>query len=361
MKITQQMRWAIAGLTAMVVTAAGAELYELNSAKGETLVLEYIGLVDGESQRLVKLELAGQKNDTQIAQIDTRIKALIQGDSELKIPSATGAFREEMIRLQASWDKLKADVIQARQQPDLKPQVLQESESLFALTEQAVADAEEQNLAKIAEEQRVIVIILFLELLMLGFVFWTILRASKTLQTTVSSVTGSSSQIATTVKEQGKIVSDQTASVNATTLTMEELGATSLKMAQQADTSAASAQQALGLSDSGRRTVQETLDGIVALRGRVGDIADKIMQLSEQTDQISTVSNLVADVADQTNMLALNAAVEAARAGEQGKGFAVVAGEIRKLADQSRGSADKIGTPCERDSRLHQQYRHGDG
>lgn len=344
MKITQQMRWAIAGLAVMVVTAAGVEIYELNTAKGVTLVLEYAGLIDGESQRLVKLELAGQKSDTLITEVDTRIKALIEGDATVGIPKASDDFQKDMTKVQESWNTLKADLVQARQQPNLKQQVLNESESLFELTEQAIITAEEKNLEKIAEEQTVVYIILFLELLTLGFVFWTILRASKTLKMTVRNVSGSSSQIAATVEEQGRIVSDQTASVNRTTLTIEELGATSLQTAQQADTSAASAQQALGLSDSGRQTVQETLDGIVDLRARVGDIAEKIMQLSEQTDQISTVSNLVADVADQTNMLALNAAVEAARAGEQGKGFAVVAGEIRKLADQSRSSADQIGT-----------------
>ena len=57
---------------------------------------------------------------------------------------------------------------------------------------------------------------------------------------------------------------------------------------------------------------------------------------------LSQKSELVADLATQTNMLAINAAVEAARAGEQGKGFAVVAGEIPKLADESKNSADKI-------------------
>jgi methyl-accepting chemotaxis protein len=66
------------------------------------------------------------------------------------------------------------------------------------------------------------------------------------------------------------------------------------------------------------------------------------MRLSEQSGQIAEISGLVADISNQTNMLALNAAVEAARAGEQGKGFSVVSTEIRKLADESKQSAEKI-------------------
>jgi methyl-accepting chemotaxis protein len=56
------------------------------------------------------------------------------------------------------------------------------------------------------------------------------------------------------------------------------------------------------------------------------------------------MTDLVSEIGNQTNLLALNAAVEAARAGEHGKGFAAVGAEIRKLADQSKQSAERIAT-----------------
>ncbi len=89
------------------------------------------------------------------------------------------------------------------------------------------------------------------------------------------------------------------------------------------------------LTEGGTQAVQQTLKGVTTLKEQVNEIANAIIRLSEQTRQIGTISSLVGDLANQTNMLALNAAVEAARAGEHGKGFGVVATEIRKLADQS--------------------------
>lgn len=171
---------------------------------------------------------------------------------------------------------------------------------------------------------------------------WIVAKASKQMNNSAAVIASSASQIAASVEEQERTTSQQAASVNETTTTMEQLSTSSRQSAEQAEAAAAGARQALTLADGGTRAVERTLAGMATLREKVGAIADQILRLSEQTNQIGNISNLVSDLANQTNMLALNAAVEAVRAGEHGKGFAVVSSEIRKLADQSRQSADKI-------------------
>ncbi len=157
-----------------------------------------------------------------------------------------------------------------------------------------------------------------------------------------SAIASASNEIASTVEQQERTASQQAASVSQTTTTMDELNASSRQSAEQAEAAAASARQALSLAEEGTQAVGQTIEGMVNLKEKVGAIAEQILRLSEQTSQIGTISALVSDLANQTNMLALNAAVEAVRAGEHGKGFSVVAAEIRKLADQSKSSAEKI-------------------
>ncbi|MEP0857906.1 methyl-accepting chemotaxis protein [Trichocoleus sp. DQ-U1] len=169
-------------------------------------------------------------------------------------------------------------------------------------------------------------------------------RISQQINEIVDAIAHSSRAIASTVEQQERIAVSQASSVNQTTTTMDELGTSSLQSAQQAAAASAGARQALILAEGGTEAVQQTLGGMAMLSEKVAAIAAQILQLNEQTHQISNITNLVSDLANQTNMLALNAAVEAVRAGEHGKGFAVVAGEIRKLADQSKKSAQEINT-----------------
>ncbi len=123
---------------------------------------------------------------------------------------------------------------------------------------------------------------------------------------------------------------------------MKELKASSRQVADACAAANFGVQQAQSSATGGMRSVDRTLGGMTTLKDNVDEIALQMDHLHESARQIGTIASLVGSLADQTNMLALNAAVEAIRAGDRGKGFSVIATEVRKLADRSRQSADKI-------------------
>ena len=127
-----------------------------------------------------------------------------------------------------------------------------------------------------------------------------------------------------------------------TTATVEEVKQTAQLSNQKAKFVSESAHRATQISESGKRSVAESIEAMKQIREQMESIAESIVRLSEQGQAIGEIMLTVNDLAEQSNLLAVNASIEAAKAGEQGKGFAVVTQEVRNLAEQSKQATVQV-------------------
>ncbi|MBK1672399.1 chemotaxis protein [Ectothiorhodospira shaposhnikovii] len=163
-----------------------------------------------------------------------------------------------------------------------------------------------------------------------------------------SQLAAAAEELSSTTEETREQVRRQHSETDQVATAMNQMTATVQEVSRNASEAAQAAATTREEAASGDKVVRETIRAIELLADEVENASRVITRLSEDSDDIGKVLEVIRGIAEQTNLLALNAAIEAARAGEQGRGFAVVADEVRTLASRTQSSTTEIQAMIER-------------
>jgi methyl-accepting chemotaxis protein len=136
--------------------------------------------------------------------------------------------------------------------------------------------------------------------------------------------------------------STQSSKTNQIAVAAQQMTATIGEISFNAESAAGASRESAETANQGGAVMQAAVATMEKIASATSMVSNKMSSLAHRSEEIGKVVNVIQEISEQTNLLALNAAIEAARAGEHGRGFAVVAGEVRRLAERTKGATEEI-------------------